>query len=257
MGLKKRLYTFGCSFTSYFYPTWADFIGSTFDVYENWGQSGAGNFYIGTQVYECNQLNNFTKDDYVLVMFTNYARHDTINNNSEFMTCGNIYSQGCYSDEFIEKYWSPEYGFYNTWYTINSTYQLLKNIGCHFRIMTGFDLRLKDQYSGEMDYEFVKPRMLHCYNNLITIIPSTNLRDYTNKNYVFNTGKDHHPTIENHHRWVKNVIPELYDEKMGELLIEWNKMIEFDIEKTRTNFKYLLNKTFNKFTSTIIKEKIL
>ena len=38
-----RLYTFGCSMTSYFYPTWADILGQEFSYYENWGEPGAGN----------------------------------------------------------------------------------------------------------------------------------------------------------------------------------------------------------------------
>lgn len=251
MGLTKRLYTFGCSFTSYFYPTWADFIGSQFDVYENWGQSGAGNFYIGTQVYECNQINKFTSDDTVLVMFTNYTRHDLINNNSEFMTCGNIYSQGCYDDNFIEKYWSPEHGFYTTWFAINSTYQLLKNIGCNFKFMLAFDLRLQNQYTNIIDYEFVKPRMFHCYDDLKTITPEINLKDFINKNnyYEFDIGVDFHPTINDHYNWVKNILPDLYDNKMDELLIKWNSMIDFSEDKTRSNFEELLNKKIKRFTN--------
>jgi hypothetical protein len=35
MDINKRLYTFGCSFTKYKWPTWADFIGNQFEIYEN------------------------------------------------------------------------------------------------------------------------------------------------------------------------------------------------------------------------------
>lgn len=33
-----RLFTFGCSFTKFFWPTWADILGQEFDYYENWGR---------------------------------------------------------------------------------------------------------------------------------------------------------------------------------------------------------------------------
>ena len=67
-----RLFTFGCSFTKYIYPTWADFIGTQFDIHQNWGKLGAGNFFIYSQLLECNQLNNINKDDTVLIMLSSY-----------------------------------------------------------------------------------------------------------------------------------------------------------------------------------------
>ena len=70
----KRLYTFGCSFTKYKWPTWADFIGTQFETYENWGQPGAGNFFIATQVYECCQRNCVGVDDTILVMLSSTNR---------------------------------------------------------------------------------------------------------------------------------------------------------------------------------------
>ena len=36
----SRLFTFGCSFTNYAWPTWADFLGLEFEHFENWGVSG-------------------------------------------------------------------------------------------------------------------------------------------------------------------------------------------------------------------------
>ena len=39
------LYTFGCSFTKYVWPTWADLLLSQVDG-ENWGMCGGGNKFI-------------------------------------------------------------------------------------------------------------------------------------------------------------------------------------------------------------------
>ena len=83
--MQSRLFTFGCSFTRYFYPTWADFIGIGFKHYENWGRAGAGNFYITSQVYECHQVNKLQKEDTVLIMMSSIDRFDFIDWNSEMI----------------------------------------------------------------------------------------------------------------------------------------------------------------------------
>jgi len=67
-----RLFTFGCSFTSYIWPTWADFVALNFDTHQNWANAGAGNYFISSRLYECNSVNKLTKDDTVLVMFSQY-----------------------------------------------------------------------------------------------------------------------------------------------------------------------------------------
>jgi hypothetical protein len=71
-----RLFTFGCSFTNYHWPTWADILGKEFSYYENWGKVGAGNQYIFNSVVECNLRNKFTKNDTVIIMWTQTSRED-------------------------------------------------------------------------------------------------------------------------------------------------------------------------------------
>ena len=44
--MNKRLFTFGCSFTQWKWPTWADYIGINFDEYYNAGQAGSDNKHI-------------------------------------------------------------------------------------------------------------------------------------------------------------------------------------------------------------------
>ena len=72
----KRLFTFGCSFTNYRWPTWADIVSQDYDYYENWGQRGGGNKYIYFSLIECHQRNNITADDTVMIMWSSQARED-------------------------------------------------------------------------------------------------------------------------------------------------------------------------------------
>lgn len=72
----SRLFTFGCSFTKYHYPTWADIIGSGFDIYQNWARPSAGNNFILASLQECNIRNKLNKDDTVIILFAPLARTD-------------------------------------------------------------------------------------------------------------------------------------------------------------------------------------
>ena len=72
----RRLYTFGCSFTQYFWPTWADILGQEFDYYENWGKLGGGNQFIFNSIIECSLRNKLTPNDTVAIMWTNVTRED-------------------------------------------------------------------------------------------------------------------------------------------------------------------------------------
>ena len=71
-----RLFTFGCSVTQYHWPTWADIAGTQFEYFENWGQAGAGNYFIFNSIIECDIKHNLTPNDTVAIMWSAPARHD-------------------------------------------------------------------------------------------------------------------------------------------------------------------------------------
>jgi len=72
----QRLFTFGCSFTKYHYPTWADIIAPNFSEYQNWGDPGAGNNFILNSLVECHSRNVLNKDDTVIILWSGLARTD-------------------------------------------------------------------------------------------------------------------------------------------------------------------------------------
>lgn len=101
----KRFFSFGCSFTSYRWPTWADLLSKEMPncTYYNCGQAGAGNQYISYKVAEINQKFNFNKDDLVIILWSTFTREDRFIND-QWMTYGNIYNNPLYDDKYIEKY---------------------------------------------------------------------------------------------------------------------------------------------------------
>jgi hypothetical protein len=75
-----RLFTFGCSFTQYIWPTWADILAREFEYYENWGSSGAGNQYIFHSLVECYQRNLLNSND-TISWINNYQLFDKFDSN--------------------------------------------------------------------------------------------------------------------------------------------------------------------------------
>ena len=159
----KRLFAFGCSFTNYAWPTYADFLGYEFDKYENWGFPGFGNRAIAERVAECHAKNNFNKDDTVLVHWTSHTRNDfhtfkeieyskdkfihgyfRPTNKIGWKTQGNIFGGGNlelnYDSKWINNFWD-EYSYFM--YSMNEillTQGLLDSTSCKWRMITISDI---------------------------------------------------------------------------------------------------------------------
>lgn len=74
--LKGNLFTFGCSMTSYSWPTWADILGRECQNFENWGRVGAGNLYIFESIIECLTSRKITAQDTVIILWSTTSRMD-------------------------------------------------------------------------------------------------------------------------------------------------------------------------------------
>lgn len=94
--MQGNLYTFGCSFARYTWPMWPDILSQCFDKTENYGKSGCGNFYIFHQAIYCFSTNNITKDDTVIIQWTEPNRVDYIKQTD-------WESAGAYSVELLAK----------------------------------------------------------------------------------------------------------------------------------------------------------
>lgn len=103
----KRIFAFGCSFTSYDWPTWADLI--AFDnsdaAYYNFGRAGMGNVAIAARIAEANKKFNFCETDLVVTMWSTFCREDRWIQGRWF-TQGNVYHSE-YPDSWVKKYADP------------------------------------------------------------------------------------------------------------------------------------------------------
>lgn len=112
----KRLFAFGCSFTCYIYPTWADLIHKSMNPdtkFYNFGKSGGGNLFIASRISEANKKFRFNEDDLVVVMWSTFARIDFYKTevwhqpgggeSAGWITPGNIYTQDQLSKHTVKE----------------------------------------------------------------------------------------------------------------------------------------------------------
>lgn len=102
----KRFFAFGCSYTNYLWPTWADIIADDLEIeYHNFGQPGLGNVGIQAEVIRADLEHNFSKDDLIIIMWSHWNREDRFLS-GRWEARGNIFTNNYYDRKFIKKYWS-------------------------------------------------------------------------------------------------------------------------------------------------------
>ena len=97
----KRLFTFGCSYTSFNWSTWADILGNSAEEFQNWGMTGGGNQFIFNSVHECNQRNKFQTGDTVIVCWSGTTRMDWYKS-GRWSSMGNVYTQPLFDRNLID-----------------------------------------------------------------------------------------------------------------------------------------------------------
>lgn len=125
----KRIFAFGCSFTKYRWPTWADLISMEAPdaIFRNYGMPGMGNLGISTRIIEGSNRFEFSSTDLVLVMWSSFCREDRWIDGKWF-TQGNVYHSE-YPKEWVKKYVDPNGSLIRDHALIYSTNLYLKSLG--------------------------------------------------------------------------------------------------------------------------------
>lgn len=163
----KRFFTFGCSFTEYKYPTWANIIQRNMpDVtFYNLGRCGGGNTFISNRITEANRIFNFCETDLVMVMWSTFCREDRYTYNYGWKTPGNIYSQNEYNfttDEYIKEWGNPLTYLVRDLSTIDMTTKFMDQLPCDSYLLSSVP------FDHQQDLKCTKTRyILETYQDLI------------------------------------------------------------------------------------------
>ncbi len=126
-----RIFTFGCSFTDYEWPTWADIILYGNEGY-NVGLSGAGNETILYRVMETHRKFNIDENDTIIIMFTNPIRWDYINGDTpKFSQYGQVTTIK-ELNQYQNKFFTIEGLCYKSYYSIIAIKNFLENNGVKY-----------------------------------------------------------------------------------------------------------------------------
>lgn len=185
----NRLFTFGCSYTQWQWPTWADIIAYDLQLeYQNWGQPGIGNISIASKILECDLKNKFTKDDLILVNWSSWHRIDFVDGvTRNWHGGGNAFSNPMYPRKYLKKYWNQ-----NNDIVKNCTAIIMSNKNNNIAYQSHMiDYQGRSEY-GEISYDFTH------YQYLLDHLPKKHVFDATNNSRFDNTVYDIHPDILTH-----------------------------------------------------------
>ena len=234
----SRFFAFGCSFTYYCWPTWADLIGSQYDEYYNQAFYGRGNQYIMHSVYEADSLKTFTADDTIIVMLTGFTRTDTFIN-GQWTYRGSVYNPQnaeIYSEEWMKNFWSLEQGMLNLWMAVKAIKALLDLRGCKYKILNAFDnsdVNLGQESFGsqdQFDSTFSDVFMEESRELLSSRIAFQRFLDtyYKKKEYYYFEQEqffDVHPTVLMHAEFVKKYLSAYFNDRVQSLATDMHAQI--------------------------------
>ena len=220
----KRFFAFGCSFTKYAWPTWANIIARDTGLpFQNWGYTGAGNVYIHHKMVEAKIKESINDDDLVIVNWSSWHREDRVNLNGDWMSGGNIFNNIFFDKKFIKKYWSIDNDIVK-----NATAIISGN--CAMKVayqshMIDYD-NIVENY--ERQRSEISETLHHQYPYFLNALPEKKIF-YSGDNTFFNnvtTSYDPHPDILGHLGHVKQIYNDLGWELKQETIDYYNIMQE-------------------------------
>ena len=215
----KRFFAFGCSFTQYSWPTWADIISKEIDESYNYGRCAAGNFFIFQALMEAIVKHKINKNDLVMIMFSNVTREDRFTKNRGWITPGNLYHQNEYSEKFLEKYLCDHGYLMRDLNLVHGCKLALDSINCDYEFMSIVPFQSKysdDNNMTDVDYllNFYKETLDRVHPSVLEIIFNGDWNNvkprpeydvpWDSKKYV-----DNHPTPREHLTYLEKIFPNI------------------------------------------------
>ena len=206
--MNKRLFTFGCSFTSWKWPTWNDYIGLNFDEYYSLGCGGADNKNILYRLLQADRKYKFTSNDCVMVMFTSFNRMSYVSEKDFW-----IHNIGDLVDHNVKAHpMGKNYNFatavYDSCIAIQSIESILKSKNVKYELLQSMkhdfyndDFKMSGDVKEDLDYclgLFKYPVMENwCYENYDFMKEKVIWKDEGNQ--------DGHPTMKHHFDVVEKI----------------------------------------------------
>ena len=215
----KRLFTFGCSHTKHYWPTWAHILSLGCDEFYNFGKGGTGNFRILNQIMRANEHFKFTKDDYVGIALSCNYRYDIIEDiatpEPSWVSLGSMLDDKYHTKDF-QRYLNDLGGNENTITIINCIKKILNDNddNVNYKIFSAFEIKDSDEIQYHLDSKVTLDGISKSYGSGTYYIKSS-------ENAI--GIPDGHYTIPIHLRLVKDVFSDWYDDEYDKIVWKWEE----------------------------------
>jgi hypothetical protein len=190
----KRIFSFGCSFTSYIYPTWADIIHKSMlpdTEFYNFGKSGGGNVFIANRITEANRKYKFTETDLVVVMWSTSARIDFYKSEYGWKTPGNIYTQDLLSQSTVKELEDLNWFLMRDLSIIDLTTSYLNNSPCDSIKLMSVPHDYENRHHHTLEDQLAIS-IIETYNNLNEEYTNISLYEFMNFKWSASVKYKHH-----------------------------------------------------------------
>ena len=250
---KKRLFTFGCSHTSYLWPSWANILSLSFDDFYNFGLAGTGDFRILNQIQRANERFKFGKNDYIGIAMSCNHRYDTIDKKgTTWVGLGSMHDEKYHKIKFLREL-NDVGGYENKLTIIKSIKQLLDNTETNYKIFNSFQVGVNHHSQSNTMRGTHKDgeNSIQKICDEITTICGTNktLYDYSYSwgrrgSYKVDGVVDGHYNVPIHLDLVKGEFGDWYDNKHDSVVMDWHKKIPKTLKDMNKIFGWMDNKQY-------------
>ena len=255
--MNKRFFSFGCSFTKWYWPTWNDYIGLNFDEYHSYGRGGADNKNILYRLLQADREYKFTSDDTVMVMFTSFNRMSYVDKHHRIRNIGDIIDDNIKAHPMGKNYNFPT-AVYDSCIAIQSVESILKSKNVKYEFLQS----MKHNFYND-DFEMggdVREDLDYC----LDLFKYPIMENWVYENYDFNKEKitfqdtghqDGHPLPHHNFSFVKTFFPHFINDKV----IQYHKqqqevMTDESAHIQATRYKELHKEFFKNEKITIAEE---
>lgn len=196
----RRLFTFGCSFTHYYWPCWPEILDRELtdtQVY-NYGLAGIGNVGISYRIMEADVKHKFTPDDEIMILWTSWNREDRILGEG-FAQYGNVFSN------IGERTWNKYHKYFWCW-----EHDIVKNTTAINQVNGTYKDLIKFQASAFPsaweDTDIAGPVVNNLFDKFATTLPEMQYFKAEKGSKSFGVLDDSHPDIIDHLDIVENII---------------------------------------------------
>lgn len=207
----QRIFTFGCSFTEYFWPTWADMILYNNDGV-NYGMLGGGFEQIMSNLVQCDLDYELNSNDIVIIVFPNFLRWD-LPFYPKIGCVGNMITS--HWSKYINKFWSIDgivYKNINLMYMIH-TFLKNKNVTVKYSGIIDIYNYLDDVLNDvNIDDRLIKhidriKKEINLLSDFYTFLHNDNkLLWKKTKKWKNDKWEDMHPRPTEHYKWLNEIL---------------------------------------------------